>query len=306
MKAFRYFLLIIEVAVSIGFILLALGFVDEFPTDAPNQLSKLGVFTTEDTYPSDSSTKQVSIYDQGLQMMRGNYAVPSDWLLQQDVYTHPFDYGYNSYDQYTNPRNRFMVSFNGSQGEIIRCQEHYGNYQWGKATDFKNFKGEVDSLFRVGLLSHLDNLVLSDFSANNPTEARYLTNYIKIDSMYQYLEASFTGELEDKDYEGIVRIVYPNLTSSVNVVSVSVILAPSGTLSEVLKTENQIAFSYQANPAFEQYWTDTRRWHQQYIDQADNYYIPEKPGWHPDSAYHYAPMSGWEEYQNREKITPSY
>lgn len=293
MKPFHSFLIVTEVVFFICFLFLAFGFVSELPEDSPNQL---GIFTTENTALSDSSTKQVTIYDQGLQMVYGTYAIPTNWSIQQDVYTSPYTYDYYTYGyNRSGSRNRFLVSFNGSQGEIIRCQDHYDNYQWGKATDFKKFKSEVDSLCRVGLLSYIDDLEVGEFSANNPTGAKYLTNYVKIDSMYQYLKAPFTGKMEGKNYKGIVRLFYPILASSVDMARVIVILAPVGALSEVLKTENQIAFSYHANPAYEQYHLNTRRWHQQYLDQIDDY-NPENL----DSIYN------WEEYQDWVKITPNY
>ncbi|MGD1891726.1 MAG: hypothetical protein ACFB15_14195 [Cyclobacteriaceae bacterium] len=265
-------------------------------TDQPVVLASLP--TTESHHPSDSSTKQVSVYDQGLQMMRGAYTIPTNWLLQQDVYTPPQTYGYHNYNN--REEYRFMVSFNGPTGEIIRCREHWGSYQWGKATDFYKFQPEVDSLIRIGLLSHLDNLVLGTFSANNPTEAQYLANYVKIDSVYQYLEAPFSGELDGQACEGIVRVLYPNpISGYVNMVSASVILSPLGKLTEVMEVENQIAFSYRANPTFEQYWVYRGRAHDQYIDQI-NKHIPEPPGWHPDSTYQWGNMEGWN------KIKPNY
>jgi len=287
------------------FVVMIVGFMEK-PTisSADQQVVLASLPATESHHPSDSSTKQVSVYDQGLQMMRGTYTIPADWLLQQDVYTAPQTYRY--YDYNTTSEYRFMVSFNGPVGEIIRCREHWGNYQWGKAADLSKFQPEVDSLIRIGLLSHLDNLTLGTFSANNPTEARYLANYVKIDSVYQYLEASFTGELNGQACEGIVRVLYPNSVSGyVNVVSASVILSPIGKLKEVLEVENQIAFSYRANPTFEQYWVDQTNPHERYRDQIRNY-LPEPPGWHPDSAYQWEPTEGWGKQQGWSQLTPSH
>ncbi|MEM9829019.1 MAG: hypothetical protein AAF944_00195 [Bacteroidota bacterium] len=303
MKAFRYFLLFVEVTVSISFLLIVIGYLVKPHTDTPDQQTILSSLTfTENSHPSDPSTKQVSIYDLGLQMVQGTYSIPADWLVQQYVYTSPNNYSsYNYGYSRISSGNRFLVSFNGSQGEIIRCQDHYGNYEWGKATNFEKFESEADSLCQVGLLSHVADLKVSEFSANDPTEAKYLNNYVKIDSMYQYLEAPFTGVLEGKNCEGIVRLLYSTPASSVNMVRVIVTLAPEGRLSEVLETENKIAFSYQANPAHERYQLNTSRPHQQFIDQIDDYdYIPESSGWHPDSTY------DWEKYQNWERVTPNY
>jgi hypothetical protein len=287
------------------FVVMIVGFMEK-PTisSADQQVVSASLPTTESLHTSDSSTKQVSVYDQGLKMMRGAYTIPANWLLQQDVYTAPQTYGYHNYNN--GGEYRFMISFNGPTGEIIRCREHWGSYPWGKAADFSKFQPEVDSLIRIGLLSHLDNLALGSFSANNPTQARYLANYVKIDSVYQYLEASFTGELNGQTREGIVRVLYPNpVTDYVNVVSVSVILSPVGKLKEVMEIENQIAFSYRSNSTFEQYWVDRTNPHERYLDQIRNH-LPEPPGWHPDSAYRWEPMEGWEKHQDWSELTPSH
>ncbi|MDF9795467.1 hypothetical protein OKW21_000730 [Catalinimonas alkaloidigena] len=287
MKSFTYFLLIAEVILAICFGLMFIGYpIMPDMNMQDTEAVKLGsiAFMKEDQALNDT-VKKVAVYDRGLQMIRGSYLIPHNWLVQQDISTDPYSGGSLS---------NFFLSFNGPEGEIIRSHVYNGYYKLGKASDFKDFEEELQPLLKQSLKGFMDEMHLEEIRSGKPTEARYLRTYIDIDSTYQYLEVPFKGILDGEAYQGLVRIVYP--TSSyydLRQITLGIVTAPEDKLAETLKKEEQIAFSYQANPAFEEYCLHLYKAYQRAMDR----YIPERIGWHPDSSY-YTDYNDWNYMQS--------
>ncbi|MEK6478961.1 hypothetical protein WJR50_15550 [Catalinimonas sp. 4WD22] len=302
MKFFTYFLLIAEVILAICFGFMFIGYTiapdDSMQNPHAVKLSSVA-FMKKDQVLSDT-VKKIAVYDRGLQMIRGSYVIPHNWLVQQDISTDPYTGG-----RLTN----YFLSFNGPHGEMIRSHMYMGNYKLGKASDFKDFEEELQPLIKQSLQGLMDEMQLEEIRTGKLTEASYLRTYVRIDSMYQYLEVPFSGKLEGESQKGLVRIIYPNpVYNYVNIVTIGIITAPEDELAETLKKEEQIAFSYQANPAFEEYCLHLYKIYQRTMDR----YIPERNGWHsndwhsndwhsndwhPDSSYH-TDYSDWEYIQS--------
>jgi hypothetical protein len=204
------------------------------------------------------STKIAAIYDKGLQMLRGTYVIPEDWLLQQNIHTSSW---YGSLQQ-------LMLSFKGVNGELIRVEQHPGSYPIGKAEDHEDFRDELEKIYQQGLRGILDEYQLQKTTAGKPSGISYLDSYVRTDSLYQYLETHLTGQRDGKAYEGIIRLVYfaygEEQSASVHTY---LTLSPEGKLAQTLQTEETIAYSYEANPAFEQYLLQINKYYREYVDR---------------------------------------
>ena len=222
---------------------------------------------------TSDSVKVAAVHDKGLQMLRGTYVIPEDWLLQQNIHTSSWSGGLQ----------QLMLSFRGVNGELIRIEHHPGSYPLGKAKDFREFKSEVEEIYQQGLKGILDELSLGNTTASKPTGISYLDTYVKTDSLYQYLETHLTGKRDGKAYEGIIRLVYfaygEEQSASVHTY---LTLSPEGKLAQTLQTEEKIAYSYEANPSFEQYLIKAYDQHRDYIDRITQPYYPKRDnsyGW---------------------------
>lgn len=214
----------------------------------------------------EDTLKQAAVYDKGLQMLRGTYAIPKDWLLQQDIYSNPW---------YGGSPQRLMLSFRGENGELIRVEQHAGSYPIGKAKDFGKFRDELEKIYQQGFRGILDEYQLENTTASKPSGISYLDTYVRSDSLYQYLETRVSGKREGKAYEGIIRIVYLSFADDRSeMVHTYLTLSPKGKLEQTLQTEEHIAYSYEANPAFDQY---ILMLYKQYSDYTGRYAQPYNP-----------------------------
>jgi hypothetical protein len=216
----------------------------------------------------EDSLKQAAVYDKGLQMLRGTYAIPKDWLLQQDIYSSPM---------YGGSLQRMMLSFRGENGELIRVEQHAGSYPIGKAEDFRKFGEELEKIYQQGFRGILDEYQLENTTASKPSGISYLDTYVRTDSLYQYLETRVSGKREGKAYEGIIRIVYLSFADDRGeMVHTYLTLSPKGRLEQTLQTEEHIAYSYEANPAFDQYVLMLYRQYSDYMGRYTQPYDPKK------------------------------
>lgn len=271
MKNLHVFLLGIAFSLLLLFALLLLSFAAP-KYQENNPMDELAGIIFERS--TTDSTKIAAIYDKGLQMLRGTYAIPKDWLLQQDIYSSPW---------YGSSPQQLKLSFRGAEGELIRVEQHPGSYPIGKAADHNKFRRELEKIFQQGLRGILDEYQLQNTTASKPTGISYLDTYVRTDSLYQYLETRLTGKRDEKAYEGIIRLVYyvydKDQSTSVHTY---LTLSPKGKLEKTLQTEEKIAYSYEANPAFEQYVMKIYGQHRDYIDRITQPYDPNRDtpnGW---------------------------
>lgn len=214
---------------------------------------------------TSDSIKLAAVYDKGLQMLRGTYVIPKDWLLQQNIHTSSW---YGGLQQ-------LMLSFKGVNGELIRIEHHPGSYPIGEAEDCEKFRDELEKIYQQGLRGILDEYQLQTTSAGKPTGISYLDSYVRTDSLYQYLETRLTGKRDGKAYEGIIRLVYIAYGEEQSAsVHTYLTLSPKGKLAQTLQTEEKIAYSYEANPAFDQYLLQINKNYREYVDRYTQPYNP--------------------------------
>ena len=279
MKNLNYFLL--GAAFSLMMVIAVLLFINAIPIHKENSNAHDVADMLFDRSAEDS-LKLAAVYDKGLHMLRGTYKIPADWLLQQDIYSNPW-YGDNM--------RQLKLSFRGAEGELIRVEQQPGRYPIGSAKDYRKFRGELEKIYQQGLRGILDEYQLQNTSASQPSGISYLDTYVKTDSLYQYLETRLTGKRNGKAYEGIIRIVYYTYADDHSeMVHTYLTLSPRGKLEQTLQTEEQIAYSYEANPAFEQYVLKIYEQHRKYVDRFTQPYYPNRDahyGWQRMSSGRY-------------------
>lgn len=255
MKNLHFFLLGIAFSLLLLFALLLLNYAA--PKYQDNNMNALADMIFDRS--TSDSVKVTAIYDKGLQMLRGTYAIPKDWLLQQNIHTSSW---------YGGGLQQLMLSFIGVNGELIRVEQHPGSYPIGEAEDHEEFRDELEKIYQQGLRGILDEYQLQKTTAGKPSGISYLNSYVRTDSLYQYLETHLTGKRDGKAYEGIIRLVYfaygEEQSASVHTY---LTLSPKGKLAQTLQTEEKIAYSYEANPAFEQYLLQINKYYREYVDR---------------------------------------
>jgi len=212
------------------------------------------------------SLKLAAVYDKGLQMLRGTYVIPKDWLLLQNISSSPW-YGGNL--------QQLMLNFRGINGEFIRIEQHPGSYPIGEAEDHEKFRDELEKIYQQGLRGILEEYQLQNTTAGTPSGISYLDTYVKTDSLYQYLETRLTGKRDGRAYEGLIRVVYRYYGGEQSyTMHTYLTLSPKDKLDQTLQTEEKIAYSYEANPAFEQYLLQINKNYREYVDRYTQPYDP--------------------------------
>lgn len=188
------------------------------------------------------SLREVSVYDEGLQMWQGSYQLPRDWQMRHDVATDT---------PHADHYEKFNLSFHGSEGEIIKSLGYSLYNQLGKPDEPGGFEQAWRATLQDGLAGLLDTYEVGEPEETAPHGIHYLSAYLQPDSRWQYLQAHLRGQKDGKAYEGIVRIT--NISPEIdwmNNFCMSVSICPTGRLQNTLATEVEIALSYKANPAF--------------------------------------------------------
>lgn len=207
----------------------------EYTTDTPAGFSNWASNPTEDTM-------RVELYDQGLEMTLGSYALPAGWSLVQDIRTAPYQENYES----------FTLYFEGPEGEIIRSLGFREYNRLAAPTSFDQvWRKTVESALKRGSdILTLDSL--KPVKVSQPLTAR--ESRLPEITYPQPYEASLMWCHEGRLFLGVVRVTdWKTDESPVNYATGRVVLAPLGKRTPALKTEAQIVASFRPNPNFEQH-----------------------------------------------------
>ncbi len=189
--------------------------------------------------------QRVVIVDQGLQMPSGAQVIPRDWTLAQDV----------ALDAGTGQYARFRVDYRGPRGELIRSM---GVVNYGEM--FRaGFQQAWQEIARRGLQGEVD-----DFATGNPEPSAalmrtegYQKTLQRISQQEIHLEAlevPIQGSRNGQPVQGVLYLTHLALPRfpGHGTVQASLLISPQRFFSETLQHHEQIASSFQPNPAHEQ------------------------------------------------------
>ena len=185
--------------------------------------------------------QRVTLVDQGLQMPRGTQSLPAGWALVQDLATDPA----------TGEAARSTLDIRGPHGELLRG---LGSASYGPTTGTsfeqtwqqmatRGAQGEAD----VSLGSLRPSAVLERSRSYRKAARMASQNGMRVDA----LEAPVRGTREGRPVGGVVYVMHWAFASGGGV-QATLVLSPADRLPETLRLNEQIAESYQPDPAFEQ------------------------------------------------------
>ncbi|HEX7071104.1 MAG TPA: hypothetical protein VF190_09875 [Rhodothermales bacterium] len=195
--------------------------------------------------PARKGAQRVAILDHGLRMSRGMQVIPAGWTLTQNIATDPS----------TGTLARYELDVRGPNGELSRGLGHQNYSQMTGTTLDQVWKG----MAMRGLYQEVQNVEFGALQRSAVLEN--LDGFRKAVEMgrqsgmsVQALEAPLRGMSGGKPVAGFAYVVHfssPQLPGS-GTVQVSLLVSPKDRLAETLRINEEMARSFEPNPAFEQ------------------------------------------------------
>ncbi len=189
--------------------------------------------------------ERVAILDHGLRMTRGTQVIPAGWKLIQNVATDPG----------TGALAKYVMDIRGPNGELARSMAPSNYSQYLGTTLDQTWRG----LAMRGLQQEVQNLQLGSPQRSPILES--LDGFRKAEEMgrqsgmtLEAFEAPLRGTTAGQPVAGFVYVTHfssPQMPGS-GTVQITMLVSPQDRLAEALRINEEMARSYQPNPAFEQ------------------------------------------------------
>lgn len=184
-----------------------------------NKVSYSGeeVQNTREHYP----TKRVNIVDRGLGKVMYSVEIPTNWQVQQNIYTNP----QNGMVQ------AFQLDYHGPNGELIRVVKPATYHpQYGQ-----QFQGIWNQLYQHSIGRYIRHAQLGSLrSSRKALQASSVQKAMRqYPGHFEGYEQAFTAMFNGKNYEGKATIVHAR-TNMGGIIMATVAMSPRGLLSSTL------------------------------------------------------------------------
>ena len=193
----------------------------------------------------NSTGKQVTFFDRGLQMEMGTQTLATDWEMQHDIYINP---------QSTVPE-RYFVEYRGPNGEIIRSlgMENYAQFLG------QNFEQTWRTALQNSIRGELQNLSVGNLQRSQ-TIPRLKSYREAVQQGYPTdpLEVQIRGTRNGQPYEGVFQIIHIQIPEigdfqqQAGIVATQIVLAPANLLAQTIEKQIEMEQSYIKNPHHDQ------------------------------------------------------